>query len=181
VAGYDVGLAGYDETRGRLFQERALQDVARLPGVESAAYSSSVPLSIDQSTTTVYRDQTTEFRPKNAIRPTYYYVSPGYFHTVGTRLLAGRDFTQQDDGKSTPVAIVNQRFARRVAGTTDAVGKRFLRGGNNPIQIVGVVEDGRYETLTETPKPAVFFPILQNYSPTIVVMARSRRSEAELC
>ena len=79
------------------------------------------------------------------------------------------------------MAIVNQTFARRVAGSADAVGRRFRRGPGGPLfQIVAIVEDGKYETLTEGPKPAVFFPILQDYSSTIVLMARSHRPESDL-
>jgi predicted permease len=180
VVGYDVGLAGYDRNRGRLFQQRALEEVAQLPGVESAAYSSSVPLSIDQSTVTVYPENTTDFRPKNAREPSYYYVSAGYFHTAGTRVLSGREFTAQDNPKAPRVAVVNQMFARRVIGTTDAVGRRFRRGRDDLVQIVGIVEDGKYQTLTETPKAAVFFPLPQNYSSSVVLMARSRRPEPEI-
>lgn len=180
VAGYDLGLAGYGEDRGRVFQQRALEAVANLPGVDSAAWSSSIPLSIDQSTTTVYPETTTDFRPKNAYAAAYYDVSPGYFRTAGTRLLAGRDFSPQDDRKSPAVAIVNETFARRVAGTPNAVGRRFQPGGKALVEIVAVVEDGKYESLTETAHAAVFFPILQTYSPTVVLMARSRRPESEL-
>lgn len=181
VIGYDVGLAGYNEDQGRVFEQRALEAVAHLPGVEFAAYSSSVPLSIDQSNTTVYSESTTDFRPKNAHQASFYKVAPGYFQTAGTRLLAGREFTPRDNPKSPLVAIVNQTFARRVAGSADAVGRRFRRGPGGPLfQIVAIVEDGKYETLTEGPKPAVFFPILQDYSSTIVLMARSHRPESDL-
>jgi ABC-type antimicrobial peptide transport system permease subunit len=180
VVGYDVGLAGYSGNRGGLFHQRAREMAASLPGVESAAYSSSVPLSIDQSTATVYPENTADFRPKNAYHPTYYYVSAGYFHTAGTSLLAGREFTAQDDAKSPRVAVVSQTFARRVIGTTDAVGRRFRRGRNDLVQIVGIVEDGKYETLTESPKAALFLPILQNYSSSVVLLARSRRPEPEM-
>jgi len=108
-------------------------------------------------------------------------VAPGYFPTAGTRLLAGRGFTLQDKPKSPLVAIVNQTFARAVVGGADVVGRRFRLGPAGPLyQIVGIAEDGKYETLTEVPKPAVFFPILQNYSSTIVLIARSRRPESEL-
>jgi predicted permease len=180
VAGYDVGLAGYDQARGRLFQERVLERIAHLPGVDSAAYSSSVPLSIDQSTSTVYPETTTDFRPKNSHAAKFYDVSPGYFGTADTPLLAGREFTLQDDAKSPRVAIVNQTFARQVLGTGEVVGRRFRRGPNDLVQIVGLVPDGKYETLTETPKAAMFLPILQNYSPTTMVLARSHRLESEL-
>jgi ABC-type antimicrobial peptide transport system permease subunit len=137
-------------------------------------------LSIDQSTATVFSVTTTDFRPKNSHPAKYYNVSSGYFGTAGTPLLAGRQFTLQDDAKSPRVAIVNQTFARRVLGTVDVVGRRFRFGGNDLVQIVGLVRDGKYETLTETPKAAMFLPILQNYSSTIMVLARSRRPEFEL-
>jgi predicted permease len=181
VLGYDLNLIGYDEARGHLFQQRALDQVAQLPGVESAATSSSVPLSIDQSSTSVYPENTTDFRPRNAWRAIHYNVSPGYFHTVGTRLLAGRSFTQQDDEKSPDVAVVNQTFARRVVGTVDAVGRRFFRNdAAHGVQIVGVVEDGKYETMTETPKAAVFFPVPQGYTSQMMLIVRSRLPEAEM-
>src|SRR5262249_53284236 len=84
----------------------------------------------------------------------------------------------QDGGRSH--AIVNQTFARRVLGSADAVGRRFRWGRNAWAEIVGVVEDGKYESLTETPKAAVFLPILQNYSSNVVLMGRSQRPEPEL-
>ncbi|HLK66139.1 MAG TPA: ABC transporter permease [Bryobacteraceae bacterium] len=180
VVGYDVGLAGYNPRDGALFEERALRAVSQLPGVESAAYSSTVPLSIDQSTNTVYPENTTDFRPRNAIRTSHFNVSPGYFHTAGTRLLAGREFTPQDDATSPRVAVVNRTFARRVAGTEDAVGRRFRLGPDTLIQIAGIVEDGKYENLTEYPKAALFLPIQQDYSSTIVLMVRSARAESEM-
>lgn len=180
VAGYDLGLAQYEKTRGAAFQRQAFEAIRALPGVEAAAYSSSVPLSIDQSTTTVYPEATTEFRPKNGHRAIYYMVSPGYFHTVGTTILAGRDLTARDNASSPRVALVNRTLARRVTGSENAAGRRFRQGVKAVVEIVGVVEDGKYETLTEAPKAAVFFPIAQNYSSTSVVLARSRRPEADM-
>jgi predicted permease len=181
VVGYDLGMARYDEKRGRSFQQQALQAISSLPGVESA-FSNSVPLSIDQSTTTIYPANTTDFRPKNRHGATYYQVSPGYFRTVGTMLLSGRDFTLQDKAKSPFVAIVNRTFARRVLKEESAVGRRFRWGpkGEDWVEVVGVVEDGKYETLTENPKETVFFAMLQSYSPTTLILARSRRPESEV-
>jgi ABC-type antimicrobial peptide transport system permease subunit len=129
----------------------------------------------------VYSENTTDFRPMNAQHASWYYVSPGYFHTAGTRLLAGREFTPQDTFSHPLVAVVNQTFARSVVGTTDAVGRRFrLGGGSEVAEIVGVVEDGKYESMTESPRLAYFAPILQRYTPTTVLMARSVRNDVEL-
>jgi predicted permease len=180
VAGYDLAFTGYDRTRGTAFHERLVEDLAQMPGVESAAYASSVPLSIDQSTTTVFPEDTIDFSNRNSIRPSYYNVSSGYFHTIGTRLLAGREFTPRDNEKVPRVAVVNQTFARRVIGTADAVGRRFRIGRTELVEVVGIVEDGKYEALTEATKAAVFFPALQAYSSSAVAIARSNGSTSQL-
>jgi predicted permease len=180
VAGLDLGLAGYTEHRGLQFQRRLLDEVAALPGVTTAAYSNSLPLSVDQSSSSVYREDATDFRPKNSIGASYYMVSPGYFTALGTKLLAGREFTFMDRSTEVHVAIVNQTFARRLFGTPDAIGKRFRQRRGPPIEVVGVVEDGKYVSLTEDQRPAVFWPALQRYNDTMVVIARSTRPADEL-
>lgn len=180
VVGFDVTTSGYTKEKGSLLQQRALEAVSNLPGIESAAYSSSVPLSLDQSTTTVYPEATTDFSPKNAFSATYHDVSPRYFHTVGTRLLAGREFTSMDNAKSPRVAIVNETLARKLVGTPDAVGRRFRFNSNETIEIIGVAENGKYQSLTEDAGIALFVPILQSSSSEIVVLARSKRDESQL-
>ena len=174
VAGFDLGLAGYSDEKSRAFQQRALEAVKQLPGVRSAAYSNSVPLSIDQSTTTVFPGDKTALRPADGTEVNYYQVSPGYFETMGTRLLAGRDFTWHDDAKSPPVAIVNMAFGRQVLRSENAVGRRFRNGLNGPLtEVVGVVEDGKYESLTESQSPVIFWPILQNHDSTTTLEVRA--------
>lgn len=184
VAHCDVNFLGYDRARGEAFQQRVFEDLTHLAGVESAAYSSSVPLSVDHSTTRAFPENTVEFTNKNSFSPTYYYVSRDYFRTIGTNLLAGREFAAQDDAKAPRVAIVNRSFTRRVIGIEgdmrDAIGRRFRRGTDQLVQVVGVVEDGKYESLTEAQKAAVFFPSLQNYSSETVLLVRTKRSEAEM-
>jgi predicted permease len=171
VVGFDLGLAGYSEEKARLFQQRVLESVRQLPGVRSAAYSNSVPLGIDQSHTTVYPPDKTAPRPSDGTSATYYQIAPGFFATMGTRLLAGRDFTWHDDQKSPRVAIINVAFARRVLHSENPVGKSFRQG--TLIEVVGVVEDGKYESLTESQAPAVFWPILQSPDSTTTVEVRS--------
>jgi predicted permease len=174
VVGFDLGLAGYSEERGRAFQRRVLEAAQQLPGVRSAAYSNSVPLSIDQSTTTVFPGDKPALRPTDGTGVNYYQVSPGYFETMGTKLLAGRDFTWHDDAKSPPVAIINMAFGRQVLRSENAVGKRFRSGLNGPLtEVVGVVEDGKYVSLTESQQPALFWPILQSHNSTTTLEVRS--------
>ncbi len=180
VVGFDIGTSGYTAEQGSSLQQRALEAIKNLPGVDSAAYSNSVPLSTDQSSTTVYRENTTEFTPTNAFGATYHVVSPRYFQTAGTRLLAGREFTAFDTGKSPKVAIVNETLARKLVGTPYAVGRRLRMGSDESIEIVGVAENGKYQFVTENAASAIFFPILQRSSSEVILMARSHRPESEL-
>jgi predicted permease len=173
-AAFELGLAGYSEDRGRAFQQQVLQTIQRLPGVQSAAYSNSLPLSIDQSHTGVFPDGTGDLRPSDRIPVIYYQVSPDFFATLGTKLLAGREFNWHDDTKSPQVAIVNVAFAKQVMHTENPVGQRFRGGRSWPFtEVVGVVEDGKYESLTESRQPVVFWSILQSYNSTTTLEVRS--------
>jgi hypothetical protein len=97
-------------------------------------------------------------------------------------LLKGRDFDQHDTGKSSRIAIVNQTFAKSVMHTDNPVGHSFRvgHGGGARIQVIGLVADGKYASLTESPKPALFWPIAQNYNSTTTLVVRSRRPSREL-
>jgi predicted permease len=174
TAAFELNLAGYSEERGRAFQQQALQAIQGLPAVQSASYSNSIPLSIDQSHTGVFPADKTELRPSDRVNVAFYQVSPGFFATMGTRLLAGHEFTWHDDAKSRQVAIVNLAFAKRVLHTDNAVGKRFRGGVMSPFaEVIGVVEDGKYGALTESQEPAVFWSILQSYNSTTTFEVKS--------
>jgi predicted permease len=179
TTGFDLALAGYSPSEGRLFQQRALERVVALPGVRTAAYASSLPLRIDQSTTTAY-PESGDVRPSEAVAAHVYQVSPRYFEALGTRLLSGRDFTAEDTLDRPAVAIVNEAFVRRVLRTGDPIGRRFRTGLTRFVQVVGVVEDGKYESLSDAPEPAVFEPATQAYNSTTVLLARSSLPEADV-
>lgn len=180
VATLDTHLAGYTDAQQTAVQQHLLHAVASIPGVSVAAYANSTPLSLNQSYTGIYAPGTTDFSSANTkLDAIYYEVSPAYFAAAGTRLLAGRVFTQHDDAHAPRVAIVNQSFAKRLAGTEDAVGRHYFPGPGRETEIVGVVEDGKYSTLTEDPTPAVFLPILQSPDNDTVLLVRSPRNPAQ--
>ncbi len=180
LANFDLHLAGYGDKEVPAIQKQLLDAVSHLPGVTAAALSNSTPLALDQSSTSVFRADETEFRASTRkFNASYYQVLPGYFSAAGTRMLVGRDFTMHDDKDSPRVAIVNAAFARRFFGTESAIGKRFRANGPKPWEIVGIVEDGKYEHLAEDPRPAIFYPILQspNTSTTLVVRSSTPASQ----
>ena len=179
TTGFDLALAGYSPADGRQFQQRALERIAALPGVRAAAFANSLPLSIDQSTTTAY-PEFGDIRPSEAVSAHIYQVSPCYFEAVGTRFVSGRDFTAEDTRDRPAVAIVNQAFVRRAMRTDDPRGRRFRTGATRFVQVVGVVEDGKYEDLSDSPEPAIFEPAAQSYNSTTVLVARSSGPEADM-
>jgi predicted permease len=180
LATMDVHLAGYSEATETVVERRLLAAVQAIPGVRDAAWSNTTPLSINQSNTSIWAPGTSDFRlASSKFSANFYKVSPGYFRVAETHLVAGRVFTDNDNAQSPRVAIVNQTFAMRLFGTTNVVGQRLPRPGEQQ-EIVGVVEDGKYGTLTEDPTPAIFWPILQNPESDTVLLIRSDRPASDI-
>jgi predicted permease len=178
---FDLGLAGYTEQEGRDFQRRALAAVELLPGTQFAAFSNSLPLSIDQSRTWIFTEGQPNSRPSDAGNAVVYEVSPGFFRTLSTRMLSGRDFGWQDDRNAPLVAVVNVAFGKQILHMENPIGKRFRQGPDAPlVEIIGVVENGKYESLTEEAEPALYFPILQHYNATTTLTIRSVLPEAQM-
>ena len=175
LAHFDLKMAGQSDDSAVPLQHRALDAVAALPGVAAVGFANTLPLSVDSSDSGVYRDGATDLRPSNAVADANYYdVSPGYVGAAGTRILAGRDFSWHDDAHAPRVALVNQTFARTVFEVKEpnsAVGRYFQRGATR-IEVVGILEDGKYTTLTEDPKSAMFFPINQETNAQTVMVVR---------
>jgi predicted permease len=99
-------------------------------------------------------------------------VGDGFFDTLGIALRSGREFLGTDRASSAAVAVVNETFVRRFLAGGDAVGKtlRFRSANGSPIEIVGVVRDGKYRSLRETPLPYLYLPLAQNYSPELSIV-----------
>jgi hypothetical protein len=97
----------------------------------------------------------------------YAEVSSGYFAAMKIPMIGGREFSDQDKQESTKVAVVNQEFARRFWPGQDAVGKHVRFGGSagRLIEVVGVAKDGKYLSLTDTPRPFVYTPSSRNTGP----------------
>ena len=173
AVGFDLGLAGYDEAHGREFQRRLTERVSALPGITSAAFANSLPLSLDQSSTSIYAEGKPGPRPGQIAVANCYMVDPGYFRTMQTLLIAGRAFDARDRQGAPPVAIVNQAFVARLFPNENALGQRFHCGNGGPFEIVGIAEDGKYFSLSDSSQPALFWPAFQHYNASTMVVARS--------
>jgi predicted permease len=180
--GTDLDMARYTGDQVPVMQRRMLDAVANIPGVTAAGYADRVPLNLGWGDSVVFTDSTKDYRLSNGIADAMrYQVSPGYFEAAATALLSGRTFTWQDDKNAPHVAVVNQEFARKVFGSIPkAAGGYFKIWAGNRVQVVGIVEDGKYRTLAEDPQPAMFLPILQSPSSATWLVVRSNRDPREL-
>jgi predicted permease len=171
---FDVSLQGYKEERGRAFQKQVLERARALPQIENAALTDYLPLGLNYNDSTIYIEGT-EFKGASTL-PIAIPIesSPGYFDVLGIPL-RGRDFRDDENKKESRFAIVNETFAKKFLQGQDPMGRRFnWHGPKDPFfEIVGIVPDGKYNSLGEDPKPAVYTPLYQDYSGTVTLVART--------
>ncbi len=181
VAATDMHMAGYSDKTALPVQRRMIEEAARIPGVSAVGTVDDTPMSTGGSRSPVYREGTTEWKVSNSVATAHYYsISPGYLDAAQTRLLAGRDFTWADGPEKPKVAIVNQIFARRVFGDAPVLGRHYLWGGGESIEVVGVVDDGKYDSLTEAPQAAMFLPVSQVNEGDTTLVVRSSLPASEV-
>jgi len=182
LASTDLHMAGYKTGDQQLMQRKMLNAVAAIPGVADVGYADRLPLSIGGNDSSVFADSTTDYRPSTQLLDAQQFdVSPGYFAAAQTTLLAGRNFTLHDDKKAPLVAVINREFARKVFGSVEkAIGGYYKVWNGTRVQVVGVVENGKYTTLTEPQASAMFYSFLQQPSGDVHLVVRSERDPQEI-
>jgi putative ABC transport system permease protein len=152
--------------QGEQFSSRLLARLQVLPGVGSAALASSLPLGLTDSDSFSFGNDPNPPMAARQFAPSIS-VTPDYFRSIGTPLIAGRPFDATDNASSPLVAIVNRAFARRFFNG-DAVGKHLRVDGvlNNhpamiPATVVGVAEDVRHSGLERDVEPEIYLPMAQ--------------------
>jgi predicted permease len=169
-----LSMAGYSGDKVPVMQKRMIDALETIPGVKSVGSVDRLPLYYGDNSTNVFADKTTDLRPANAAaEAAVYNISPEYFDAAQTTLLAGRTLTWHDDKNAPRVAVVNREFASKIFGSaTSALGGYYKSNGSR-IQVVGIVEDGKYGSLAEDPQPAMFYSILQSPSSQMCLVLRS--------
>ncbi len=166
------------------FNNEAQRRIASLPGVQSAGFSTILPLAGTNSDSSF----AIEGQPSNDRNPSpdeeNREVSPDYFRALEIPVIKGRFFTDADNADAPPVIIVNQAFAKKFWPNQEAVGKRIVMGGMsehpNWITIVGVVGDVRHFGLDVDPKPEMYVPFAQEPYFTTIYVVRSAQSPRTL-
>jgi putative ABC transport system permease protein len=148
-----------------IFWQRLLDGVRVLPGVESAALGTAIPLDGNHWRTDVVLEGMPELRPGDYPHPDMHIVSSEYWNTLGIPLIRGRWFTATDDEKAPKVGIINALMARRLFAGSDPVGKRFVVGHQDKkedwVTIVGVAGDTKLYGLENPARLEVYLPFRQ--------------------
>jgi predicted permease len=170
------GLQGYDPARGLAFYRRLEESASSLPGVRAAGLARFVPLEFSGAGGTIHVDgaPVRDGQPAGETAG-WSMVTPGYFEAIGTVLREGRTFDWRDDAHGRAVVVVNQTLASRYWPGRSALGQKLRLNGPAaaPVEVVGVVADGKYRSLDEPPRPYLFQPLLQQYRGEATLVLRT--------
>jgi putative ABC transport system permease protein len=166
--------------RSRLF-DALLPLVRAIPGVQSAGCGFGVPLTSVNSTIYASVQGAPPPAPGESVAAGYCQVSPGYFATMKTPLLQGRDFTDLDDTNSPPVVIVDESFARNFKLGDNPVGRRlFIGDGTENVEIVGMVRDVKKEGMAAPTRGEMYRTYRQKCWSYLTLVVRTQRDPSDL-
>jgi len=180
IAGFNTRPINYSAEQNRRFYKELLDRTRSAAGVRSAALASDVPMAFNFSNIGVVPEGYTLPPGEQSLNVFNYYVSDGYFQTMGVRLLKGRGFLDTDQSSTPLVAVVNAQFAQHYWPQQDALGKRFhLREATGPlVEITGIAETGKYVWISEPPLDFIYFPYTQHGTRALTVLAESSAPDA---
>jgi len=164
----DLRNGNYPRERWAAVYQEMLDQLRTIPGVRAASVSSITPVCHCRWAGEVVFEG---YAPKSRddAMASFNNVSDRYFETLGTPILAGRDFNSHDTSTSLKVAIISKSTAQKYFGATNPLGQHFrIRDGNilgGPVEIAGIVKDAKYGSLREEPSPFVFIPWSQGGMP----------------
>ncbi len=173
IASYDLFTAGYSHASGAEFDRQLVAKLEALPGIQSVALSSRVPLAFGGGSTSVkpegYVSQANE-----SMETQVAIITPNYFQTMQIPIVKGRDFTLQDMKNSQRVVIVSEAFVDRYWPNQEAVGKQLNSDLTHEwFTVVGVSRNSKVDGLNEKPTPFLYLPLYQVYRATMIINART--------
>lgn len=155
-----------DKDRDKLvhLEQDMVNKLAALPGVQSVGLTSAVPMSGYNSSDLIFAQDRVYREGEIPPLRRFVWISPGYFKTLGTPMIAGRDFTWEDNFDKLPVAVISDNFAREYWGSPqNALGKRIRTGSTDDWrQIIGVVGDVHDDGVNEKAPATVYWPLMMN-------------------
>lgn len=164
LAAISLSEAGYSTEQGKLFMRHLRDRLETLPGVQAVSFGKDVPLGFSDGNWDPV--QVAGYLPRRGEDMNIYWnqVWPGYFALLRIRFIEGRDFTDRDDSPAPPVVIVNEAFVQRFFRGQEAVGRKLRHWGTD-FTVVGVIEDIKYKSVGESPRPYFYLPMQQVWAP----------------
>jgi macrolide transport system ATP-binding/permease protein len=172
LASIDLQATGYDEVRGRAFQQQLAARVRDVPGVEAASVAQRIPLGFGSTSDMSVTVEGYTPAPNEEMHVYYNRVGPAYFATMGISIFEGREFSERDSDGARDVTVINETLARRYFPGRSAIGGR-IHVGPRTVDIVGIARDGKYSSVSEPPRPFMYLSLQQWYRPDIVLIART--------
>src|SRR5947209_6851921 len=164
----------FPQPKAEQFFQDALDRVRALPMITNAGISDHAPFNggIERTTFTDGADMSD---PRNGKQTPIFVVKPGFFSASGMSLLRGRDFTDQDDTKGSLVAVINQAAAQQFWPGEEPLGKHlhFLLTTWD-VTVVGLVNNAKYLTLGDPPKPIIYFPLKQQFTAAVFLWVHTK-------
>ena len=179
-----IGLTDQRYSKGSDKARFVKELVARLeaiPGVKGAGISDDLPISQTDSTTRITVDGRPSGTSDDQTPVGLHVINERYFEAIGTRLIKGRAFTERDNSDAPSVFVINQTMARRFWPNEDPLGKRIRYNSKDPFgEIVGVVEDVKYDGLHSVDNAHLYEPYQQNAWPFLTITLRSQLDQSSL-
>jgi predicted permease len=172
----NLGMHGYDSRRATQFYEALVERYQSLPEVDSASYTTRLPFTLNIFVYDLYPGPQNPDQKPIAVDVSM--IAPGYFETLGVRLIEGRSIEGSDRADAPPVAVVNEAAADLFWPGENPLGKQLTRDDGPTYQVVGVSENHKVRTVSEVPRPLVSFSILQLRSTYAEILVRTRSAAA---
>ena len=180
--GLDASLARYDRASATEAMVRIERAVAAVPGVQSVAWSTAVPIKKGASDMFEVQSEVAGQTSRDGTVTLFGgTVGPSYFETMGIPILEGRAFTEADDSTRKGVVILNQLAAERLFPGQPALGRTVrLSGSDRPLEVVGVARNGLYMIIAEAPRAYAYVPMAQRYQPAVYLTVRTTTEPNDL-
>jgi predicted permease len=168
----DLKLHGYSTEEATRFWDRLLPALERLPRTQAVSMTTRVPLDIGIVSTTLGPEGSQVGDRNHQVTLEYAVVDPSYFRALRIPVLEGRDFDERDTRDAAPVIILNDVVARQFWPGQTPLGRRVVNAKGERYEVIGVVRRSKYMSVSEDPKPYVYFPLARQGAGAAGIVAR---------
>ncbi len=174
TARLDLAKQGYNEARGRVFQQQLIERLQAMPGIEAAGFAVTLPLNDGR-----WEDAIRRASDPPRVQTFFNVVSTRYLEAMHIPIVLGRRFAASDNESSPRIAIVNQRLAQVLSPNGNVIGATVTYKGQ-ALEIVGVARDIKGRNLFEPAGSMLYLPMSQSYEPAVILHVRAAIEPAQL-